>query len=545
MKPPADLVISGGPIYTADPLCPFVDALAVKDARIAYVGPVGGATVWIGAGTEIINGAGRLVIPGFRDAHIHPLHGGLSWVECSLAEENTGAACIRKIAAYGASDLNKPVIKGNGWRQALFPPEGPHKSLLDNVIPDRPAYLTALDGHSAWVNSCALRLAGVDSSTPDPPGGKIERDHETRMPSGTMREWPAMNLVNACLPPPHHDDLLGAMVVFMEMAARAGIVAIHEAAAREEELVIYDALARAGLLSLDIGASLLCEPEAGPAQIERLIALRERYGAHCLHPFSAKIFLDGVLESHTAFLARPYANEPGHRGTMVWNPDAFRAMVADLDGHGFSLHIHAVGDSAASLALDALAAARQRNGRHDRRHQLAHLDLLRRADMNRLRDLDAIANMQPAWFYIDESYREAILPAIGRKRSNRLYRIHTLLSLGAKVCLSSDWPYSGGLSTFKPLEAIQVGLTRKSLSGKEKKSFLPQERVDLRRLIDGFTINSAFAGFREKETGSLRAGKLADLAVLDRNLFTIPPEEVARCRVLLTLFHGKAVHREI
>lgn len=545
MKPPADIVIRGGPIYTAEPHCPFATTLAIKDGRIAYIGTEDGATDWIGTGTEIINGADRLVIPGFRDAHLHPINGGLSWVECPLAGEDTAAACVEKIAVYESSDLNKPVIRGNGWRQGLFPPAGPHKSLLDKIIPDRPVYLTALDGHSAWVNSCALRLAGVDGHTPDPPGGKIERDQETGAPTGTLREWPAMNLVQSCLPPPHHDDLLGAMEVFMEMAARAGIVAVHEAAAKREELEIYQRLAQERRLSVEIGASLLCEPEAGLDQIERLIALRECYGSELLRPFSAKIFLDGVIESRTAFLSQPYAYQPENRGATVWDPAEFSAMATALDRQGFSLHIHTVGDGAISLALAALAAARQKNGRHDRRHQLTHLDLLKLNDMNRLRDLDAIANMQPAWFYADESFREAILPALGRGRSNRLYRLYTMLSRGVRVCLSSDWPYSGGVSTFKPLEAIQVGLTRKSLIGKERHAFRPAERVELSKLIDGFTIHSAFASFRDHETGSLRAGKLADLAVLDRNLFAIPPEEVSQSRVLLTLFRGQAVHRDI
>ncbi|MHB8772278.1 MAG: amidohydrolase [Syntrophales bacterium] len=544
MRPPADLVIRGGTVYTADPSSPVAEALAVKGERIAYVGGRDGVADWIGPQTEVIDGRGRLVIPGFRDSHIHPIHGSLLWIECVLAGEDTVAGCLAKIASH-AADSARAVIRGNGWRQGLFTPQGPHRTLLDAICPDRPVYLTALDGHSAWVNSSALRLAGLGRGTPDPLGGKIERDPQTGEPTGTLREWPAMNLVADRLPPPDRGDLLGAMEVFMEMAARDGIVAVQEAAAGERELEVYRELDRKGSLTMEIGASLLCEPNAGPEQVDRLIALRESYGSALVRPFAAKIFLDGVLESHTAYLSAPYEDQPDHRGALVWPEENFRAVVSALDRQGFDLHVHAVGDTAIATALDAFAAVGRLSGVAGRRHQVAHLDLLTSADMDRLRELAVIANMQPVWFYEDESFREVILPAIGPERAATLYRLRTLLSRGVQTCLSSDWPYSGGLSTFNPLEAIQVGLTRKSLAGGEEAPFLPKERVGLESLIDGFTIASAFAGRREADTGSLTPGRYADIAVLEQDLFAIPAAEISRTKVLLTLFRGRAVYRDI
>lgn len=544
MKPPADLVIQGGTVYTADAALPFAEALAVKGERIACVGSREAAAGWIGPQTELVDAAGRLAIPGFRDSHLHPIHGCMLWVECVLAAEDTVSGCLAKIASH-AADTAREVIRGNGWRQGIFGPLGPHRALLDAIAPDRPVYLTALDGHSAWVNSAALRLAGVERGTPDPLGGRIERDPKTGEPSGTLREWPAMNLVARRLPPPHREDLLGAMEVFMEMAARCGIVAVQEAAAGEQELEVYRELDRKGSLTMEIGASLLCEPDAGPEQVEKLIALRQRYASALLRPFAAKLFLDGVLESHTAFLSAPYEDRPGQRGALVWQEDNFREVASALDRRGFDLHVHAVGDRAISLAVDAFAAAGRLHGAAGRRHQVAHLDLLRLADMDRLRELAIIANMQPAWFSADESFREVILPAIGPERAATLYRLRTLLGRGVRTCLSSDWPYSGGLSTFNPLEAIQVGLTRKSPAGSQERPFLPEERVALQPLLDGFTIGGAFAGRREEETGSLRPGRYADIALLDRNLFAIPAEEISRAKVILTLFRGRAVHRDL
>jgi predicted amidohydrolase YtcJ len=540
----ADIVITGGLIYTAEASQPFAKALAVCGSRIVYVGSMSGVAEWIGPGTEVINGEGCLTCPGFRDAHIHPLHGSLAWVECALDSETSADAYVRKVAAFAADDVKKPVIRGKGWRQGFFPPQGPHKSLLDNMIPDRPVYLMSMDGHSAWVNSCALRLAGVDKGTCDPAGGLIERDISTGEPTGTLREWPAMDLVNICLPAHHHDDIMGAMAVFMEMAARAGMVAIHDAGAREKELAIYSVLARQEALTLDIGASLVFEPDEGIEQIVKLMALQKQYGSELLRPLTAKIFLDGVLESHTAYLSAPYTDRPDLQGTLVWKESDLHDIVVALEKRGFSIHIHAVGDETVRLALDAFTSARKINNIVNLRHQIAHLDLLTDADMERMRRLSIIANMQPLWFYEDESFREVILPAIGVERAQRLYRLCTLLSRGAKVCFSSDWPYSGGLSTFKPLEAIQIGLTRKSLEGKEREPFLAAERVELRQLIDGFTINSAYAAFQEEETGSLKVGKRADVVVLDRNLFAIPPEEICHTRVLLTLFRGKTIFRQ-
>ncbi len=544
MKQPADMVITGGTVYTAEAAAPFAEAVAVRGEHLICVGTHKEVSVWIGKKTEVIDAGGSLVIPGFRDTHIHPLHGSLLWVECPLAEENSVHGYLGKIAAYAAADAKKPAIRGNGWRQGLFPSQGPHRALLDPIVPDRPVYLTALDGHSAWVNSAALHLAGVGRGTPDPCGGKIERDQNTGEPTGTLREWPAMNLVSGRLPPHPRRDLLGAMEVFMEMAARAGIVAVHDAAAGDEELETYAELSRSGALALEVGASLLCEPDAGPEQqVEGLVSVRRRYTSSHLKPFAAKIFLDGVIESRTAFLSAPYADQPTQQGAPVWDENNFRATVTALDRHGFSVHVHAVGDGAIRLAIDALQKTRRVNISSEGRHQIAHLDLLRIPDMDRLRRLKIIANMQPAWFYADESFSEAMLPALGRNRSRRIYRLRTLMNRNVRFCLSSDWPYSGGLSTFKPLEAIQVGLTRKSLSGSESRAFIPDEQVKLRELIDGFTIHGAFAAFQEKETGSLKAGKLADLVVLDRNLFTVSPEEVGRAQILLTLSRGKTLYR--
>ncbi|MDI9569609.1 MAG: amidohydrolase [Pseudomonadota bacterium] len=543
MKTSADLVILGGAVYTAEAAAPFAEAVAVRGEHLICVGARKEASAWIGGKTEVVDASGGLVIPAFRDAHIHPLHGSLLWVECPLAEENSVDGYLEKIAAYSAADAKKPAIRGNGWRQGLFPPQGPHRALLDPIVPDRPVYLTSLDGHSAWVNSAALRLAGLDRRSPDPSGGRIERDQSSGEPTGTLREWPAMSLVSGRLPPHPRRDLMGAMEVFMEMAARAGIVAVHDAAAGDEELETYAELSRTGALTLEVGASLLCRPEAGPEQIEDLVSRRRRYASSQLKPFAAKIFLDGVIESRTAFLSAPYADQPEHRGTPTWEEDAFHATVSALARHGFSVHIHAVGDEAIRLAIAAFQRTETGNLSAAGRHQIAHLDLLRIPDMDRLRRLNIIANMQPAWFYADESFSEAMLPALGRNRSRRLYRLHTLLNHDVRFCLSSDWPYSGGLSTFSPLEAIQVGLTRKSLSCRESRAFIPGEKVELRRLIDGFTIHGAFAAFREQETGSLKTGKWADLVVLDRNLFTIPPEEVGQARILRTLARGRTLYR--
>jgi hypothetical protein len=541
---PADLVLQNAVVYTADRHRPWAEAVAVKAGRIAYVGGSHGAAALAGPKTEVLDLHRKLVLPGFRDAHVHALTGSFNLLECRLTGPADKNAYLVQVVAYSRANKNQPFIRGGGWLPGGFPPSGPDRRDLDAVVSDRPVMLKAIDGHSAWVNTRALEQAGITRDTPDPPGGRIVRDPVTGNPTGTLREWSAMDLVESRLPRPTHRDLTAAGWAFMELATRFGVVSIHEAMAGKEELDVYLAFDRNRELIMRVQASLLCEPEKGLEQIRELQEMRRFYQGHLLQPRSVKLFLDGVVEGHTARLLQPYADRPAFRGELLWHRDELNGIIAALDHAGFQIHVHAIGDGAVRMMLDAYEDVLRKGGRPDARHMIAHGDLIDAADMPRFRELGVIANMQPAWFCEERSFAETVLSYLGSERAYSLYKINSLLAAGAQVVCSSDWPFSGELNTFNPLDAIQVGVTRAGLGENPQKPYMPGERVDPAALIDCFTIESARADFQENITGSLTPGKSADLVVLDRNLFAIPVTEIHHARVLMTLFEGRPVFRD-
>jgi hypothetical protein len=400
-----------------------------------------------------------------------------------------------------------------------------------------------MDGHSAWVNTRALQMAGIGRDTPDPPGGLIVRNPVTGEATGTLREWSAMDLVESLLPKPSVGDLVTAGWAFQEMAARLGIVSVHEAMAGENELAAYGELEQRSELGLRVQAAMLCEPPGDPARIAALGEMRRAFRSRLVTPGTVKIFLDGVVEGHTAGLLEPYADRPGFKGELLWEGTDLKRTTAALDKAGFQIHFHAIGDAAVRAALDALEETLKSGGRRDARHMIAHCDLVSAADVPRFRKLGVTALLQPAWFYEEKNFSRTTLPYLGPKRAYSLYRMKGLVAAGVRIACGSDWPFSGELNTFNPLEAIQVGMTRAGLDADPGRPYMPGECVDLAAMIDCFTIHGAWADFQEGLTGSLTPGKSADLVVLDRDLSAIPPVEISRARVLMTLFEGRPVFR--
>jgi predicted amidohydrolase YtcJ len=541
---PAEMVFRNATIYTADSRRPWVEALAVAGGRIIWVGNHGDIKGLLGPNTEVFELPGKMILPGFRDAHIHPLAGSFNLLECRLVGPADRKAYLEQISTYARANGDQSFIRGGGWLPDAFPSGGPNGAELDAVVADRPAILKAMDGHSAWVNTRALEMAGIGRETPDPSGGLIVRDPATGEATGTLREWSAMDLVESKLPKPAGRDLTTAGWAFLEMAARLGIVSVHEAMAREEELAAYRELDRSGELTLRVQAAILCEPPGGMSGIASLRERQQSFRGRLLEPRAVKLFLDGVVEGHTALLLAPYADRPGFRGELLWEEQELNRTVQALDRAGFQIHLHAIGDGAARTALDTLEGALKAGGRRDARHMIAHCDLVAPRDIPRFRNLGVTAVLQPAWFYEEKNFSQTTLPYLGPERAYGLYRMQSLLEKGARVICGSDWPFSGELNTFNPLDAIQVGVTRAGLDADPGRPYMPGERVALATMIDCFTIHGAWADFQERLTGSLTPGKSADLTVLDRDLFTIPPSEISRTRVLMTLFEGRPVFRD-
>ncbi len=543
-RPPAvtaDMVLTGGAVYTMSPERPWAEALAIRDGRIIYVGDVAGAQRLEGPRTRTLALNGRMVLPGFHDTHAHPLSGGLELGECNLYDAGTPAEVEGAVRAYAQAHPELAWIKGNGWQLPVFPGANPGKAMLDRAVPDRPAFFYAADGHSAWVNSRALALAGVTRDTPDPPNGRIERDPRTGEPSGTLRES-AIGLVADLLPPYTPEARIGAVRRGLAEANRFGVTSITDADVPEEYAAAYAEVERQGELTARVLMALRASEEGAVGEdVARLAAIRERYqSGRRLTAGAVKFYADGVIEARTAALLAPYLDRGRDAGPLVYQPGDLAARVAAVDQAGFQVHIHAIGDRAIRVALDAIASAREQNGPRDRRPVLAHIQLFDPADLPRFRELGVIASFQPFWAQADEYITRLTIPALGPARSRWLYPIGSMLASGAVVAAGSDWT----VSTLNPLDAIQVALTRRGIEAPAGPAWIPEERAGLADMLRAYTTGGAYAERMERETGSLAPGKLADVIVLDRNLFTTPVAEIHTVRVLLTLLDGTVVWRD-
>ena len=535
----ATLVLTNAAVYTVDAARSWAEAVAVLDGRIAFVGSAADARAWVGPGTRVVDLAGRMLLPGLIDSHVHLISGGLVEPACDLSSAESQVQVEDKVRGCAEALRGAAWVVGRGWALPIFKEAHPRKELLDQLVPDRPALLTAADGHSTWANSKALAAAGIDKTTPDPPQGRIERDPGTGEPTGTLREA-ASALVRARIPPATHADYVRGLRRGQAEANRLGITSIDEARASEDLLRAYSELDRSGALTLRVVASLGTDPKQGEAQVDDLVRQRRDYAGKRLRPIAAKIYADGVLESRTAAVLEPYLDAPGERGLPNFEPEALDRLVTRLDKDGFQVHTHAIGDRGIRMTLDALEAAQRANGRRDSRHHIAHIELFDPADLPRFRRLGVIANFQALWAQADEYIVKLTEPKLGPERSRWLYPIGSVAASGAMIAGGSDWP----VSSLNPLDALEVGVTRRPPGDTRAPAWIPEERVDLATMIAAYTSVGAYVCRQERETGSIEVGKAADLVVLDHNLFAIPASEIHGAKVLWTLLDGREVYRE-
>ena len=548
----ADLAILDASVYTMDPRQPWAEAVAVTGNRIVAVGHSADVRRLCGAGTQVVDGRGRMLLPGFQDAHVHPPMAGVEMARCNLTELATVEGYLGAIRAYAGAHPDDEWIRGGGWSMAAFPNGLPVASDLDAVVGSRPVFLPNRDHHSAWVSSRALELAGVTAGTPDPPDGRIERDAKGR-PTGALHDG-AMSLVEDLLPPLTLEDYVEGTLVAQDYLHALGITAWQDAwvTVGDEGANPYEAylkLAGAGRLTSRVVGAMWWERQAGSDQIERLVALRER-AAHEQGRFrapSVKIMQDGVCETFTAAMLTPYLDHDGHEtdncGISFVEPEALKQHVTELDAAGFQVHVHALGDRAVREALDAVEAARRTNGPGGR-HHLAHLQVVHPADLPRFGPLGVVANFQPLWACAEEQMVELTLPFLGPERSAQQYPIGSLARRGVPIAFGSDWP----VSSPNPLEELHVAVTRTPPAeldgGADVPPFLPDERIGLAAGLSAFTRGSAYVNGLEATTGSLEVGKLADLALLDRNLFVVDAADggIPAAEVLLTMVDGDVVY---
>jgi predicted amidohydrolase YtcJ len=516
------------------------DAIAVAGGRIVAVGRRRDVRELVGPGTELLELEGNTVLPGFQDAHIHPIHGGLLRGRCDLHDLPDAAAYPPAVAAYARAHPERAWILGSGWAMPAFPGGNPGRDALDAVVPDRPVFLESRDGHSAWVNSRALSLLGIGRETPDPADGRIERD-ERGDPSGTLHEG-AVALGRELVPPPTPAELAGALDEAQRYLHSLGITAWQDAGVAPPELATYRAAAAAGRLSVRVVASQLWDSSRGLEQVPDLVAARDASASVRLRASTVKFFVDGIIENGTALMSEPYLDARGeptaNRGMPMVDPDLLRAAVLELDRLGFQCHFHAIGDGASALALDAVAEAHAANGAGDRRHHIAHLEVVHPEQIGRFAALDVTANIQPIWATLDSQMLTLRLPVLGPRRAAWQYPFRSLQRAGARLAGGSDWT----VSTPNPLLEVEAAITRIDADDRAMEPFLPAERLDLDTALRAYTIGSAFVNHLDAETGTLQVGNLADLVILDRDL-RAGGAPIGEARVLRTFVEGREVYR--
>jgi predicted amidohydrolase YtcJ len=536
---PADLVLTGGSIQTVDAARSWAQALAVRDGRIVAVGTDAAVRPHVGPSTRVVELRGRTVTPGFQDAHVHPLHGGLARLRCELHEQKGLDTYLAIVAAYAADHPERPWITGGGWSMDDFPGGVPQAADLDRVVADRPVFLTNRDGHGAWVNSRALELAGVTAGTADPPDGRIERD-AGGAPSGTLHEG-AMKLVTRLLPEDTEEDLLAALELAQAYLHSLGITAWQDAWLAAPDLAAYRSFAEAGRLTARVVGALWWDRSAGLEQIESFVEQRETASFDRFRATSIKLMLDGVLENFTGAMLDPYLEPDGRpgdrRGIDFIEPELLRTAVARIDALGFQPHFHAIGDRAVRNALDAVEAARSANGMTDTRPHVAHIQVIHPADIARFRALGVVANAQPFWACHEPQMDDLTIPFLGAERTAWQYPFRSLRAAGAMLAMGSDW----SVSTANPLREMEIAITRVPEDHREREPLGPDERLDPIDALAAFTIGSAHVNHLETDTGSLEAGKLADLAILDRDVFAPDAGPLGQAKVVATFVDGRAV----
>lgn len=511
------------------------EAVAVRSGRIAAVGSSDDLGS-LSAG-RVVELEGRTVLPGFQDAHLHPFAGGMLAIVCNLHETAPAEECLGEISRYASANPDREWISGDGWSMDFFAGGNPDKERLDAAVPDRPVYLENRDGHTAWVNSRALELAGITPDTADPADGRIERNAAGE-PSGALHEG-AMSLVSTLVPPPSATEQEQALLNAQAELHALGITAWQDAVVEPETLAAYLAVAGRGQLTMRAEGNLLWVRSRGDEQIDDLLEMRERGSLGRLRIRGVKIFQDGVLENFTGSLLEPYEGTD-NRGMSMHEAEELKRMLVLLDSHGFQVHLHTIGDRAVREALDAIQAAQLANGKRDARHHLAHIQLIHPDDQPRFAELGVVANAQPYWAAHSAYVDDLTLPFIGNRAAYH-YPFGSLVRAGAPIAFGSDWT----VSTANPLPIVEVAVTRVPHPERDREPMLPDERLDLETALAAVTRGSAYVNFLEDETGTIEEGKLADLVVLDRDILDPGAGPVGDARVLLTLSEGEPVHDEL
>ncbi|TFV60754.1 amidohydrolase [Mycobacterium sp. PS03-16] len=544
----ADVVFRNGRVYTVAGPQPWAQAVAVKGSTIAHVGDDAGAMALAGPDTRVIDLGGKLLMPGFVEGHTHPFLGSFltSGVDLQLP---TLADALGAIEAY-AKDHPDGAIRGFGWRVDMFGPEGPTRADLDRILPDRPAFFFAIDGHSLWANSKALDMAGVDRDTPDPvPGFSYYARDANGDPTGYILEVNAvLGIVNA-VEPISPENMGTLMEAWAPKASAAGITSVFDAGVppigddQAALLRLYtDAEAR-GVLPFRVVASYSVRSTPIDGAVANFEAIRREVSGELVSVDVVKIIGDGTQGGYTAWLIAPYADKPDSTGGSPFTEEQWHTLVGAVDAAGYDVHIHACGERTARVGLDAIERAMAANPPRDRRHAVAHLVFVEDSDNPRFGQLGVTAQFSANWMSADPDTLQNMAARYGAPRKDLMYRPQAVLKSGGRISLGTDWPAAGYFSTYKPLDSVQIGVTRRLVGERDAPVLAPaDERLSVAEAVHANTLGAAYQIRMDDRVGSVEVGKLADLIVLDHNIFEIDPHDIHAAQVTMTMMNGEFRH---
>jgi predicted amidohydrolase YtcJ len=538
--PPADILIVHAKIYTADEKKPWAQSLAIRKGKIVGVGSDEQMERMRGIGTKMIDAGGKLVLPAFTDSHVHFSEGAFSLTHVNLEGSKDVTDIQNRLRAYADQHPDDKWILGRGWNYAMFGQETlPNKKYLDQLFPAIAVFLECYDGHTYWASSKALALAGINKNTPNPPNGEIVHDPVTGEPTGALKESPAGSLVSKVIPEPTKVENLIALRAAIKWANQNGLARVHSAGGDFSSLDLLQELRDDKQLSLRFHVSYKAQPpELRPDDLAAVATAQKKFHDEWIDFNSVKFLLDGVVESHTAAFLEPYTDDPSTKGSLFWDPEKYKSAVAELDKKGFQLYTHAIGEYAVRTALDAYEVAEQKNHTKDHRNRIEHIETISAADIPRFAKFGVIASMQPLHSYPDEDTLDVWARNIGPERASRAWAWKSIAQHGAHYTFGSDWP----IVTLNPWEGIQTAVTRQTEEGKPAGGFVPSQKLTVAQAVEGYTIEAAYAGHLEKTEGSLETGKVADVIIVDRNIFEVDPHTINKTKVVLTIVGGKIVY---
>jgi predicted amidohydrolase YtcJ len=523
-----DLALVNGKIHTVDGAAPLAEAVAICGERIAAVGATDDIRKLAGPKTRVIDLAGKLVLPGFNDAHVHLVDGAEEIVGVDLRPAKDEREFARRLADHAAKLPKGKWILGGYWDHESWPSKAlPTRQLVDRAVPNNPVFVQRLDGHMAVANSLAISLAGVTKATQSPDGGAIVRDASGE-PAGVFKDN-AMELIARAIPPPSDDDVRERVRAALKHAASLGVTTIQDMTASATELRAYQSLLAAGELTARI-YSIQNHGIEGARQT----GVTTGFGNDWIRIGGIKLFADGSMGSGTAAFFEPYADDPSTKGLLIQEPAALEKAMFDADGAGFQLVVHAIGDRANAIVLDILEKLARERGSRDRRPRIEHSQVVRDADKARFKKAGVIASIQPSHCIDDMRWAET---RIGKSRSAIAYDFKSFVDAGVQIAFGTDWY----VEPLDPMLGLYAAVTRQFPDGTPPDGWFPEERLDLNRAIEFYTLGSAYAEFAEDRKGSITAGKLADLVVLSKDLFSIPAREILTTTPVLTIVGGRVV----